>query len=279
MLTRNNASLLPRLLASVTDFDEVIVCDGGSDDGTVELARREGCVVIAQAPEFQAEDGRLRDFFGARNQMLDVASNTWFFQLDSDEDLSTELVEEIRSTLADGPQASGFLVPFTYRVGARLHDAASGYPGYQIRLFRTDRGLRYSGAVHESIGLDADTLPALQAPYHRNLPPARRLPRRWAHYLALEGRTVDPATPIDRLLRGRVKWTLEAGARTMVFLGSEQRRRADRPLPVRYELLSVTYRVASAAVWVATAVRQRSRRSRPEGRHQRTPDGSDDGTC
>lgn len=48
--TRNEASALPELLGGLSpEVDEVIVCDGGSTDGTPDIARRLGAVVVEGA--------------------------------------------------------------------------------------------------------------------------------------------------------------------------------------------------------------------------------------
>ena len=46
ILTFNSAASLPVCLESVKHFSEIIICDGGSTDSTIEIARKFGCVVI-----------------------------------------------------------------------------------------------------------------------------------------------------------------------------------------------------------------------------------------
>ena len=44
--TRNAEEHLDRVLESLKDFDEIVVCDMESTDSTVEIARRHGARVI-----------------------------------------------------------------------------------------------------------------------------------------------------------------------------------------------------------------------------------------
>ena len=44
--TYNAEKFLQRVLDSVKDFDEVVICDMESTDHTVEIAQRAGCMVV-----------------------------------------------------------------------------------------------------------------------------------------------------------------------------------------------------------------------------------------
>ena len=88
ILTFNSEKTLERALESVKDFAEILICDGGSTDSTREIAARYGAKVIQQDARFKNADGRLRDWGGVRQQMLESASNEWFLYIDSDETIS-----------------------------------------------------------------------------------------------------------------------------------------------------------------------------------------------
>ena len=45
MIVRNERSCIAKALSSVSDADEIIVCDTGSTDDTVEIARNYGAKV------------------------------------------------------------------------------------------------------------------------------------------------------------------------------------------------------------------------------------------
>lgn len=157
ILTFNNEATLERTLESVAMFDDILVCDGGSTDATLEIARRFGARVIPQDPRYKNPDNTLRDWGGVREGMLQAAHYDWYLSLDSDETISDGLREEIR-TVAGTPLAG--YSPLVYRVPVRcildgreiMH--ASNYPGYQLRFFNRQSGARYIKPVHERILFD-----------------------------------------------------------------------------------------------------------------------------
>jgi glycosyltransferase involved in cell wall biosynthesis len=152
MLSYNSEKNLARALASVKDFAEIIIADGGSTDATLEIARAAGARVISQSnPGHDIED-----FSRERNLTLAAATQPWFFYLDSDEIMSTELVEHIRAVATDNAHPYG-----AYRVrylktnadASRLYRTYREY--YQIRLVRTDVGASFEQPVHEHIRVPA----------------------------------------------------------------------------------------------------------------------------
>ncbi|MCB1529510.1 MAG: glycosyltransferase family 2 protein [Rhodospirillales bacterium] len=88
--TLNEAKNLPRCLAALEDFDEVIVIDSGSRDGTVEAARSFGVGVI---------DYRWNGAYPKKRQdclnRLNLKHDFIFF-VDADEVVTKELAGEIR---------------------------------------------------------------------------------------------------------------------------------------------------------------------------------------
>lgn len=108
----NLRCLLPRLVAAA---DEVIVCDGGSGDGSPELASRLGARVVS------APQGRGTQL----NRAAEAASADVLLFLHADTRLPPDGIEAVRRAVARGERAGGFLVRFDsrrllYRVGARV---------------------------------------------------------------------------------------------------------------------------------------------------------------
>src|SRR5258706_210174 len=91
ILTFNSARTLERALRSVSECEDIIVCDGGSKDETRAIAEKYGARIVEQNRAFKRADGRLADYSGARNQCLAAAKRRWFFYIDSDEEASPEL--------------------------------------------------------------------------------------------------------------------------------------------------------------------------------------------
>ena len=154
ILTFNNEDTLRRTLESVQDFDDIVICDGGSTDRTREIAREFGARIIEQGALFKDAQGRLKDYGGVRNQCLDAARYDWFLYVDSDETISEGLREDIRSITAGKDGALVYKVPIGIMMDGKYLKYSSNYPGYQYRFFNRHSGARFVKAVHERISFD-----------------------------------------------------------------------------------------------------------------------------
>ena len=141
MIARNEASTLPRCLASVADLvDEIIVVDTGSNDNTGEVARQLG----ASVHEFTWVD----DFAAARNESLRHATGEWIFWLDGDEYLDADNRAGLRGLLNGlDDENSAYLMRQRSRTRAPDGDAVF----FQCRLFRNLPAIRWRYRVHEQI--------------------------------------------------------------------------------------------------------------------------------
>ena len=148
MLTFNSGTTLRRALESVKDFDDIVVCDGGSTDDTLTIAREYGARIIAQNSECKNENGSLRDFACAKNQLIDEARHPYLLILDSDEMASAELVDELWRIVEKGVE-DGYRIPIRMWWKGKMIEYAANYPGYQYRIVRTDRDVRMVKPVHE----------------------------------------------------------------------------------------------------------------------------------
>lgn len=152
ILTFNNENTLKKALDSVLDFAEIVICDGGSTDGTLALAREYNCKIISQDVVFKYPDNRIADFSGVRNQMLQAASYDWFFYLDSDEYISGELSRELLDVIAKKDNdVYVFNVPRKYVLNGEIIDWASTYPNYHMRFFNKRHVKAFIKKVHERI--------------------------------------------------------------------------------------------------------------------------------
>lgn len=150
ILTFNSAKTLPRLLASLHDFAEIIVLDGGSTDGALEIARAAGCVVLPQTDA--GASGPISDFAAVRNKGLAAATYPWFLFVDSDEYVSPELMEEIRGILKEEPPSfMVYEVPRKYVIDGVVIEYSITYPAVQMRFFHRDAVTEFVKPVHERI--------------------------------------------------------------------------------------------------------------------------------
>ena len=162
MIVKNGERDLPECLASARGVvDEIIVADTGSSDASVEIARKFGARVISIGWE--------NDFSKARNLSLAEATSDWVLMLDADERLDPGAGAVLPALLAHRA-AAGFQVIIRNYVSTLAHkiwdrpakpnDSAYAparcYPAYveheNVRLFRRDPEIYFTGRVHETVG-------------------------------------------------------------------------------------------------------------------------------
>lgn len=145
VITWNEEERLRRCLESVQWADQIVVVDAGSDDKTVEIARGFTDHVLVRA-----WDGFARQ----KNFALDQASGDWVLSVDADEEVSPELAEEIRRTIATAQAAAGYAVPRRNVFWGKWVRHGLLYPDWQVRLFRRGAGRFVPRDVHESVEVD-----------------------------------------------------------------------------------------------------------------------------
>jgi len=133
---RNLAELLPRL----AEFDEIVVVDGGSTDGTAATARSHGCRVVRRPFD---------SFCRQRNHAIEQARGDWVLSIDADERPAPELMAEIREQIGLGRHA-GFRIPIRSSIFGRPMRFSGTQDDCPVRLFRR-QGARWVGSVHEVV--------------------------------------------------------------------------------------------------------------------------------
>lgn len=103
--TYNAEQHLRKVLDSVKDFDEVVVCDMESTDHTLEIAREYGCKIVT----FPKENHTCCE--PARTFAIQSASNKWAFVVDADEIVTPELREELYQIIQQPNCAAGYYIP------------------------------------------------------------------------------------------------------------------------------------------------------------------------
>ena len=135
VLTYNEEKNLEACLAPLAECAaEIVVVDSGSNDGTLEIAKRLGARIVAHPFETHARQW---------NWALDNTAREadWILALDADQRLTRELAEEIRRRLADGaPGYDGFYLCRRQVFRGRWIRHGGYYPKHLLKLFRRGRG-------------------------------------------------------------------------------------------------------------------------------------------
>jgi glycosyltransferase involved in cell wall biosynthesis len=127
----NEEANLAACLASVTDWaEEVFVVDSGSSDGTCRIAESYGAVVAEHAFETHATQWQ----WALDNLPL---RTEWILALDADQQVTTELANEIRALSATGlEQVDGIYLNRRQVFRGRWIKHGGYYPKFLLKLFR-----------------------------------------------------------------------------------------------------------------------------------------------
>lgn len=137
--TLNAEKFLSRVLDSVKQFDEIVICDMESSDSTIEIAQSYGCKIVT------FPNNNYKSAEPARNFAIQSASNKWVLVVDADELVPTELREYLYNHITQENPAAGLYIPRkNYIVGRFMR---SYYPDYILRFFKRE-GSYWSPNVH-----------------------------------------------------------------------------------------------------------------------------------
>lgn len=137
--TYNASKFLARVLDSVKDFDEIVICDMESTDDTVQIAEQYGCKVVTfpKGDSVSAEP--------ARTFAIQSASCKWVLVIDADELVTPALKDYLYELISHEDVPRGLWIPRkNYFMGQFMH---CFYPDYLLRFFIKE-GTEWPPYVH-----------------------------------------------------------------------------------------------------------------------------------
>jgi len=146
IVARNEEHNLPDCLESAKFADEIVVVLDRSTDGSAEIARRAGALVI---------DGSWPNEGERRNAGIAQCRGEWIIELDADERISPELKAELRRVLP-GAEPGYYIIPFhNYIGGVWVRWGWGAYNGVAAKaaLFSGGAKIWGDGEVHPGITL------------------------------------------------------------------------------------------------------------------------------
>ncbi len=148
MIVKNEERCLKRCLDSVQALvDRIILVDTGSQDHTIEIARKAGAKVYTYAWK--------NDFASARNYALSLSDADWNLVLDADEYVSSADRQEISSFLESNSHLGDIRIRNAY-----MENGEVSY--FNLKLSRLlPKGIFYKGKIHEQID---SCLPSVSIP-------------------------------------------------------------------------------------------------------------------
>ncbi|MEM0241401.1 MAG: glycosyltransferase [Candidatus Nezhaarchaeales archaeon] len=179
--TRNSAGRISSLLNHIKDVvDEIVVVDGFSTDGTVEVAKRYGAKVYQRRPWGYPDPDRMF--------ALKMSSYKWILYLDDDERLCKKLKDDMRTLLetAEEKNISAFSIVRINLSRNKKILLGPFYPDRQIRIFRKDK-VTYKGLVHELPIVHGNIYHLPEDYYILHIPYSRKFfPEKLRYYAYLE---------------------------------------------------------------------------------------------
>lgn len=137
--TYNASKFLARVLDSVKDFDEIVICDMESTDDTLQIAERYGCKIVT------FPKGNCVSAEPARTFAIQSASCKWVLVIDADELVTPALKDYLYELISDEDAPQGLWIPRkNYFMGQFMH---CFYPDYLLRFFIKE-GTEWPPYVH-----------------------------------------------------------------------------------------------------------------------------------
>ena len=154
MIVKNEEKNIERALSWAKGITiEQIVVDTGSNDRTVEIAKKMGAKVLHFT--------WINDFAAAKNYALAQATGNWIAFLDADEFFSPEdakkLMANIRQVQTNPQLRTNYLA-----IGCSLYNVDDSGKITSIieqaRIFKNNRQVRYRGRIHEGLTIDQSSI-------------------------------------------------------------------------------------------------------------------------
>jgi len=142
IITKNAAHLLAATLQSVKQLtDNIIVCDTGSNDATIPIAKKNGAKVLEE---------KWRGHGLTKNIANEQADYDWILQIDADEIIDEQLLNSLLTLDLSNDKAiyairrKNFFAEKLIRFGQWRHDEP-------LRLFNRNQAIWNEDAVHEKL--------------------------------------------------------------------------------------------------------------------------------
>jgi len=139
LIVKDEERFLDNCLKSVTDVaDEIIIIDTGSQDNTVNIAKRYTDKIYFHP--------WTDNYSEARNHYLDYAKGDWIFHIDADEELVKEDIPILLNAVKN-PSIDVIMLQIISQLGRGQSESRHSLE----RLFRNNGSIRYEGRIHERL--------------------------------------------------------------------------------------------------------------------------------
>lgn len=138
---------LAQCLQALHFADKIVVVDGGSTDGTVEIARAHGAQVIS-APQWPG-------FGPQKNRAVTALDTDWILSIDTDEVVAPELAASISEAIRT-PRAEVYALDRLSNFCGKWMHHSGWQPDWVPRLFKRGSARFSDDFVHERLVFEGD---------------------------------------------------------------------------------------------------------------------------
>lgn len=144
IVAKNEADRIATTINSVREFtDEIVVVDSGSDDQTVEI-----CTSLGARTIYNPWEGYGQQKAFAEKQ----CRNDWVLNLDADEEVSTQLGEEIKRLFQSGePDCTAYTLPMLPVYSFQEKPYPWMLHNHPVRLYNRQSAYYHADTVHDSV--------------------------------------------------------------------------------------------------------------------------------
>lgn len=138
--TYNEAKKLPECLESLKDWvDEIVVIDMGSEDETLEVAKKSGAKILEHelAPYVEL----------VRNWSVEKATGDWVLVLDPDERIPKTLAKRFQDIVKE-KKFEAVSIPRKNIIFGRFIRHTNWWPDYHVRFFKKGK-VSWSNKIHQ----------------------------------------------------------------------------------------------------------------------------------
>lgn len=143
IICKNEEKHIKRVLESVKDFTEIVIVDSGSIDKTLDIAKEFTSKIFYK---------EWLGFAAQKEYARSLCTNEWVLNLDADEELTSQLKDEIIQTI-DENKIDGLNIKISSQYLGKFNNEKSKF-NRRVRFFRKDAGHYPEKLVHESITIN-----------------------------------------------------------------------------------------------------------------------------
>lgn len=141
LITKNEEKNIEDCLESVAWADEIVVLDCGSDDRTVEIAKKYTDKVFVEAWRGQGDQ---------KNRAAELAQGPWIFSIDADERATPELAQEIQDVICRCEKNAYAMCRKNYYKDQWINHCG-WWPDWVTRVFVKGKAHFSTDVIHDSL--------------------------------------------------------------------------------------------------------------------------------